>query len=463
MAGKSGLNLTRDVPRRRLRRRLHRGRRLAGADPRRLRPGGGPPPGPRGLGIAAFTGSSGRVFPREMKASGLLRAWTRRLEAAGVAVRTRWRWLGWQEGVARFATPRACAASAPGRRCWRSAAVPGRSSGPTAPGRHPRRRGRRGRALPALERRLPRRLVAGDGAALRRAGQAGAATAAAAASPPSSSSRPRGIEGGGIYALGDLLRDGAPLALDLVPGRSEADVGARLARPRNGASLGNHLRKTLGLSPVKMALLRECAPQSARHAGGDGRALKALPLPLAGPRPLDEAISTAGGVTRAALDAGLMLRARPGVFCAGEMLDWDAPTGGYLLTACLATGRHAGPRRRPLARGALTGLQSPPRPRHDPAILGLQSERSEGTAMAAAAGVVVRSGGAAFRRRRTASHFRRRRPRTRWHRAPDRRGDRADQLGNHLGPAATGIIRRRSANCPRPALRSASSRCRPGS
>ena len=151
-----------------------------------------------------------------------------------------------------------------------------------------------------------------------------------------------GVEGGGVYALAHLLRDGAPLVLDLVPGRSEADVAARLARPRKGASLGNHLRKTLGLSPVKTALLRECAPQALGSPAAIARALKALPLPLAGPRPIDGAISTAGGVTRAALDGGLMLRDRPGVFCAGEMLDWDAPTGGYLLTACLATGRHAG-------------------------------------------------------------------------------------------------------------------------
>jgi uncharacterized flavoprotein (TIGR03862 family) len=152
----------------------------------------------------------------------------------------------------------------------------------------------------------------------------------------------RGVEGGGIYALAHRLRDGAPLELDLVPGRSEAEVAARLARPRGRASLSNHLRKALGLSPVKIALLRECAPGALGDAAATARALKALPLPLGGPRPLDEAISTAGGVARSALDGGLMLRARPGVFCAGEMLDWDAPTGGYLLTACLATGLHAG-------------------------------------------------------------------------------------------------------------------------
>jgi uncharacterized flavoprotein (TIGR03862 family) len=152
----------------------------------------------------------------------------------------------------------------------------------------------------------------------------------------------RGVEGGGVYALAHLLRDGAALTLDLVPGRTEAEMAARLARPRGRASLANHLRRSLGLPPVKIALLRECAPESLGDPAAMARALKALPLPLEGPRPLAEAISTAGGVARSAVDTDLMLRARPGCFCAGEMLDWDAPTGGYLLTACLATGRHAG-------------------------------------------------------------------------------------------------------------------------
>jgi uncharacterized flavoprotein (TIGR03862 family) len=152
----------------------------------------------------------------------------------------------------------------------------------------------------------------------------------------------RGVEGGGIYALADLIRDGAVPTLDLVPDRGLAEVAARLDRPRGKASLANHLRRSLALSPVKVALLRELAPAAREGPAATAAALKALPLPLAGPRPLDEAISTAGGVMRAGLDDALMLRARPGVFAAGEMLDWDAPTGGYLLTACLATGRYAG-------------------------------------------------------------------------------------------------------------------------
>ena len=161
-------------------------------------------------------------------------------------------------------------------------------------------------------------------------------------SPASSSSPPAASRAAASTRSPTCCATARALTLDLVPGPRRGELAARLARPRGGASLANHLRKALGLSPVKIALLRECAPAALADPAATARALKALPLPLDGPRPLDEAISTAGGVARAALDDGLMLRARPGVFCAGEMLDWDAPTGGYLLTACLATGRHAG-------------------------------------------------------------------------------------------------------------------------
>ena len=149
----------------------------------------------------------------------------------------------------------------------------------------------------------------------------------------------RGLEGGGLYALSRPLREGAALSIDLAPDLSEEAIRSRLARPRGKASLANHLRKVLGFTPLKTALLHEVArPLPADLAP----LIKALPVPHAGPRPLDEAISTAGGLRFDALDEGLMLRDRPGVFAAGEMLDWEAPTGGYLLTACLATGRWAG-------------------------------------------------------------------------------------------------------------------------
>jgi hypothetical protein len=145
----------------------------------------------------------------------------------------------------------------------------------------------------------------------------------------------RGLEGGGIYAVSRAVREGAPLALDLVPDLSESALAARLARMKPGDSTANRLRK-LGLSPVAVALVMEWA------RGAAPTVIKHLPVPHLGPRPLDEAISVAGGITRASLTDDLELRALPGTFAAGEMLDWEAPTGGYLLTACLATGRHAG-------------------------------------------------------------------------------------------------------------------------
>lgn len=296
----------------------------------------------RGLGVETFVGSSGRVFPVAMKASPLLRAWLRRLEGQGVAFRTRWRWTGWDGTGARFATPegpRTVAAAATvlalGGASWARlgsdggwAAILAGEGVPLAPFR-PSNVGFAVAWSPAMARHFgapvkPVRLSAG--------GRSVAAEFVVSA---------RGVEGGGIYALADRLREGAALTLDLVPGRDEAAVAARLARPRGGASLGNHLRKAVGLTPVKIGLLREFAPDALGDPAATAAALKALPVRLEGPRPLDEAISTAGGVRRAGLD-GLMLRARPGVFAAGEMLDWDAPTGGYLLTACLATGLRAG-------------------------------------------------------------------------------------------------------------------------
>ncbi|OIQ62940.1 hypothetical protein GALL_555240 [mine drainage metagenome] len=150
----------------------------------------------------------------------------------------------------------------------------------------------------------------------------------------------RGLEGGGIYAVSRALREGAPLTLDLLPDRSEDEIAAKLGA-RGKDTVANQLRKALHLGPAQIALLQEFArplPEGAALA----RLIKALPVPLQGPRPLDEAISTAGGIRRDAMTDSLMLRALPGVHAAGEMLDWEAPTGGYLLTACLATGRWAG-------------------------------------------------------------------------------------------------------------------------
>jgi hypothetical protein len=158
-----------------------------------------------------------------------------------------------------------------------------------------------------------------------------------------------GIEGGLIYAVSAPLRDAlegdgkAVLHLDLAPGRSVERLANELSRPRGRDSLANHLRRRCGLEGVKAGLLRELlSPDILESPGQLATAIKALPLPVRAARPLDEAISTAGGVVFEALDADLMLSGLPGVFCAGEMLDWEAPTGGYLLTACFASGYVAG-------------------------------------------------------------------------------------------------------------------------
>ena len=157
-----------------------------------------------------------------------------------------------------------------------------------------------------------------------------------------------GLEGGGLYEISAALRDGASLTLDLLPDLSAAQIATRLANARPRDSLKNRLRKGLNLDPVKCALVMEFA----RTTPDLPATLKALPVPLAGPRPMDEAISTAGGLRFDALTGELMLRTRPGTFAAGEMLDWEAPTGGYLLTACLATGLWAGRHAAAYAQGS---------------------------------------------------------------------------------------------------------------
>jgi uncharacterized flavoprotein (TIGR03862 family) len=152
----------------------------------------------------------------------------------------------------------------------------------------------------------------------------------------------RGLEGGGIYSASRGVREGQALKLDLLPDLSVPEVTARLSKPRGKASLANHLRKTLKLSPAQIALVQEMARPLPDGLRALARVIKELPIRHAGLRPMDEAISTAGGVAFSALDDALMLRHVPGVFVSGEMLDWEAPTGGYLISACLATGRWAG-------------------------------------------------------------------------------------------------------------------------
>lgn len=343
MAGKSGLNLTKAEPLQAFRAAYSEGREplapiLGDFGPEAVRAWAS------GLGIETFAGSSGRVFPVGMKASPLLRAWLGRLERQGVALRRRWRWTGWSGARAVFETPDGPVAVlaratilALGGASWRRLGSDGAWATPLAAagiGLAPFRPSNVGFAVdwsPVMARHFgaavkPVRLMAG--------GEVSRGEVVLTA---------RGIEGGGIYALSHLLREDVPLVMDLLPDIEAGDVVRRLSLPRGGASLSNHLRRRLGMPPVKLALLREFYPQ-APAAGPEQLSvgLKALPIRLAGPRPLDEAISTAGGVRFAEVDDGLMLKALPGVFVAGEMLDWDAPTGGYLLTACLATGHAAG-------------------------------------------------------------------------------------------------------------------------
>jgi uncharacterized flavoprotein (TIGR03862 family) len=332
MAGKSGLNITKDDPEQAFAARYQGGwlaPMLADFGPEAVKDWC------RGLGQEVFTGSSGRVFPRAMKASPLLRAWLRRLGAQGVELRTAWRWLG---GAA-FDTPEgrqvltpAVTVLALGGGSWArlgsdGAWVPGlRAAGVDVADLQPSNVGLRMDWSGHMGRVFGQPL---KGIALRagRVSSRGEVVIGA-----------KGLEGGGLYPLTPALRNGAGLVIDLMPDVPVDVVAARLAAMRSGETAANRLRK-LGLSPAAIALVMEVArPLPATLAP----LLKALPLPHAGLRAMDEAISTAGGITRAALTDGLELRAMPGVFACGEMLDWDAPTGGYLITACMATGRWAG-------------------------------------------------------------------------------------------------------------------------
>jgi uncharacterized flavoprotein (TIGR03862 family) len=309
------------------------------------------------LGIETFTGSSGRVFPQEMKAAPLLRAWLHRLRASGVIFHARHRWLGWDaDGVLRFATP------AGESRVGAGATVLALGGGSWA------RLGSDGAWVPLLAARgvavqslrpanCGFNVAWSDHLRQRFAGTPVKNVSAACIAPDGTTTRhdgeflvtEHGVEGHLIYALSAPLRDAietagnATLNVDLVPGRNLQLLTEDLTRPRGRDSLANHLRRRAGISGVKAALLYEyAAPADLGTPERLAAILKALPLRLDSPRPLDEAISSAGGVDFAGLDENLMLRAAPGTFCAGEMLDWEAPTGGYLLTACFACGHAAG-------------------------------------------------------------------------------------------------------------------------
>lgn len=306
-----------------------------------------------GLGIETFVGTSGRVFPTDMKAAPLLRAWLRRLRELGVVIHTRSRWLGWNDdGSLRIASvdderalPAAACLLALGGGSWARLG----SDGAWVPLLQAR-----GIEVTALKPSNCGFEVDGWSEYLRDK-FAGAPLKNVALSLPGQTARigefvltASGIEGSLVYAFSADIRraieaDGQVLIhLDLLPQMPLARLQQALAKPRGKHSMAKHLHRQAGLDGVKAALLRELAPAEAfAEPTALAHWIKVLPITLLRARPLDEAISSAGGVPFEALDQGLMLKALPGVFCAGEMLDWEAPTGGYLLTACFASGRVA--------------------------------------------------------------------------------------------------------------------------
>lgn len=356
VAGKGGLNLTHAEPRPAFDARY--GERQAevatwlddfGADALRH--------WARSLGVDTYIGTSGRVFPMDRKAAPLLRAWVRRLRDGGVSFHVGHRWTGWAEGDAlSFETPG-------GDHLVRGDAVILALGGGSWPqlgsdgAWQPLLRGQDIDVAPLLPSNCGFEIGWSTHFSERHAG--------APLKPVIAHWRDRahhahalqgecvvtasGIEGSLVYALSASLRDtiaregSAALWLDLAPGRDLARLERELAAPRAGRSLSEHLRRQVGISGVKAALLYEVLGKSCgKDLVAMAETIKHLPLSLLRPRPIAEAISSAGGVRLTATDAMLMTHALPGVFCAGEMLDWEAPTGGYLLTACFASGRRAG-------------------------------------------------------------------------------------------------------------------------
>jgi uncharacterized flavoprotein (TIGR03862 family) len=355
MAGKSGLNLTHSEPfelfiSRYGSRKEEVKKWLVDFMPDDLREWA------QGLGVETFVGTSGRVFPRGMKASPLLRAWLKRLGEAGVNVHLRHRWIGKisaEDGGASmmFETP-------DGIKTIRSDAVILSLGGGSW-----RRLGSDGAWVNWLEQ-------AGVKVEALKPSNCGFDLAWSPVFKENFDGHPiksvilsfgefrqqgefivtkEGVEGSLVYAASALMRDAlisngqAVMMLDLAPDKTEAQLAARLSKPRGSRTMASHLEKTAGMRGVKAGFLREFVPKE-EFTDMERLAfyIKNLPVPLTAPRPLDEAISSAGGVTFESLDEHLMLKKLPGVFCAGEMLDWEAPTGGYLITACMASGRVAG-------------------------------------------------------------------------------------------------------------------------
>ncbi|WP_418125609.1 TIGR03862 family flavoprotein [Variovorax sp. 160MFSha2.1] len=366
LAGRGGLNLTHSEPfdafvSRFGERRAQLEPMLAQFGPQQVREWAS------GLGIETFVGTSGRVFPTDMKAAPLLRAWLHRLRAAGVQFHMRHRWVGegaFDPASLRFTTPAGeviasadAVVLALGGASWARLGSDGawvpwlQAKGVDVAPLEPANCGFDGLGwsehFSSRFAGQPFKSVAisftdSHGRQFARKGEF-VATAT-------------GIEGSLIYAASALLRDeiaekgSATLLLDLLPDRSAEQVLAAVKHPRGARSLSSHLKSRLGLEGIKAGVLHEALSREAMHDPQQLAAtIKAVPLKLVAARPIDEAISTAGGVRFDALDAQLMSKALPGVFAAGEMLDWEAPTGGYLLTASMASGAMA-------ARGAIQRL-----------------------------------------------------------------------------------------------------------
>nr|WP_255374806.1 TIGR03862 family flavoprotein [Paracoccus sp. MKU1] len=346
MAGKSGLNLTRDEPWARF--VTHYGGSA---------PGLRPPPeylengemGPaevmawaRGLGVELFTGSTGRVFPVGMKASPLLRAWLARLAGQGVALRTRWRWSDFDGDGWRFAVPDGVEVLRPravvlalGGASWPrlgsdAAWVPWlRDKGVAVTPFRPANMGFRVAWSAQMARHFGQAV---KGVALHVADRVGRGEWVVTAG---------GIEGGGIYEVAAAMRDGDEAFVDLAPDLGAGELARRFARAPLKLSVGNRLRRVLG-DPLRAALLMEWGRPLPAEPERLAMRAKALRVRHEGPMDIARAISSAGGIAAESLTGELELKALPGVFAAGEMLDWEAPTGGYLLTGCLSTGCLAG-------------------------------------------------------------------------------------------------------------------------
>jgi uncharacterized flavoprotein (TIGR03862 family) len=310
----------------------------------------------RDLGVDTFVGSSGKVFPVDMKAAPLLRAWLHRLRVNGVHFNMRHRWLGWNNGRLHFFTPAGEAS------VKADAVVLALGGGSWA------RLGSTGAWVPMLvQRGVPVEPLRPSNCGFdvgwseffqsRFAGQPLKSVQAFFTGSNGTAFRQLGelivtsdgVEGSLIYKMSSLLRDQiaatgtATIYLDLIPGKDKQFLIDRISQARGKHSMASHLRKRIGIDGLKAGLLREVlSKEDFNDPIRLCSAIKALPVRLVAARPIDEAISSAGGVVFEALDEHLMIRDVPGVFCAGEMLDWEAPTGGYLLTACFASGRVAG-------------------------------------------------------------------------------------------------------------------------